>query len=66
MTQQHTGYLIFVAAIGLMATMMAQDIQELGSWWDATTPNFIGTIIGHFGAVVGAFVGGKLLPTPER
>jgi hypothetical protein len=38
------------------------DIAQLMNWNEAMTPAFVGTCIGHFGAVITAFVGGKLIP----
>lgn len=66
MTQTQTGWVVFVAALGMMAGLAAVDITGLHDWHEATTPAFIGTIVGHFGAVVTAFVGGKLLPSGKE
>ena len=62
MTQTHTGWLVFVAMLGMMAGLIAVDVRELQTWHQATTPAFIGGALAHFGLVIGAFVGGKLLP----
>ncbi len=60
------GWMIFLAAIGMMAGLMAVEIGEMDSWAYATTPQFVGAFLAHFGVVVGAFVGGRLLPPPEE
>lgn len=60
-----TGWIIFVAAIGMMFGMLAVDIASLKEWSEMTTPTFVGTTIGHISAVIGAFLGGKLIP-PDR
>lgn len=65
MTNKQTGYLIFVAAIGMMCGLLAVDIQKLGSWNDMLTPQFIGNALFHFSTVIAAFVGGKLIPTHD-
>jgi hypothetical protein len=57
-----TGWVVFVAAIGMMFGMLAVDIASLKEWSQMTTPTFVGTTIGHIAAVIGAFVGGKLIP----
>lgn len=57
------GFIVFLAAVGMMAGLMAVDVSKLADWQAARTPLFIGTCMAHFGAVITAFVGGKLLPT---
>jgi glycerol-3-phosphate acyltransferase PlsY len=61
-SQTTAGWVVFIAGIGMMAAMMAVDIAQLMNWNEAMTPAFVGTCIGHFGAVITAFVGGKLIP----
>ncbi len=63
MTQTTTGWLVFIAALGMMCTLLAADVGRLETWSSATTPAFIGNIFAHLGVVIGAFVGGKLIPT---
>lgn len=65
MTQTHTGWIVFVAMLGMMAGLIAVDVRELESWSDARTPAFVGGALAHFGLVLGAFVGGKLIPTKQ-
>ena len=62
MTRAATGWTIFLAAIGMMATFLAVDVSKFQSWSDATTPGFVGACLGHFGVVIAAFVAGKLMP----
>lgn len=62
MTKTTTGWIIFVAAVGMMFGLLSVDLITLKSWSDATTPLFVGTTIGHIAAVIAAFVGGKLIP----
>jgi hypothetical protein len=52
-----------IAGLGLMCTLLAGDISQLEKWSDATYPAFVAGVIAHVGAVIGAFVGGKLIPT---
>jgi hypothetical protein len=54
------GLIIFIGALGMMATLMAGDISELRSWDDLKTPLFVGGALAHFGAVIAAYVGGQL------
>jgi hypothetical protein len=56
------GWVIFIAAVGMMASMVAVDISALMGWGEAVKPVFVGTVIGHLGAVIAAFVGGKIIP----
>ena len=63
-TDQQTtaGWIVFIAALGMMFGMLAVDIAQLMEWSQATKPVFIGSTIGHLSAVIGAFVGGKIIP----
>jgi hypothetical protein len=60
--QTTTGWVIFVAAVGMMFGMVSVDIVGLKDWNEMATPLFVGTTIGHIAAVIGAFVGGKIIP----
>jgi hypothetical protein len=57
------GWIVFVAALGMLFTLMSADVKSLVSWEAMTTPAFIGTFLGHVAAVITAFVGGMLIPT---
>ena len=57
------GYLVFLAAIGMMAGLLAVDVSQLPTFAAAATPIFVGKMLAHLGAVITAFIGGKLLPT---
>lgn len=63
MTQTTTGWIVFIAAIGMMFGFLAVDIAQLKGWEELFTPSFIGTCMGHLAAVITAFVGGKLIPS---
>lgn len=58
----NTGWIIFVAAMGMMLGMLAIDISSLKTWSDMTTPVFVGTTLGHIAATIAAFIGGKIIP----
>ena len=60
--QTTTGWIIFTGAIGMMCGMLAIDMASLKQWADMQTPLFVGTTLGHISAVIGAFVGGKIIP----
>lgn len=62
MNKTTTGWVLFVAAVGMMFGLLAVDIVVLKDWSAAATPVFVGTTMGHIAAVIAAFVGGKLIP----
>jgi hypothetical protein len=66
MTRTSSGWILFIAGLGVMASLTANDIRDLEAWESATSPSFIGNMFAHFGAVITAFVGGKLLPGNGR
>lgn len=63
MTDHAKGYTVFIAALGLMAGLLSPEISGLPSWSAALAPAFVGKVLMHFGVVVTAFIGGKLIPT---
>lgn len=63
LNKKTAGYVVLVACLGMLFVAMGPEIQELKSWNEALTPGFIGTIVGHAGAVLGAYVGGRMTPT---
>jgi hypothetical protein len=65
MTKTTLGWSVFIAALGMMCGLLAVDISALSSWDLALKPVFVGTFLGHISVVIGAFVGGKLIP-PSR
>ena len=58
-----TGWIVFIAGLGMMFGLLAVDVTQLHEWKEMTTPIFIGTAMGHLAATITAFVGGKLLPS---
>lgn len=63
LTRKATGYLVLIAAFGMLCVSSSSDIKQLTSWAAATTPAFVGTLIGHVGAVITAYLGGRMTPT---
>lgn len=63
MTQTTTGRLIGIAALGMMAGLLAPEVSGLATWDMVLDTQFVGKVLGHFAAVIAAFVGGRLIPT---
>lgn len=61
MTTTHLGWMLFIAALAMMLSLLAGDVAALTHWSDALYPAFVGGVLGHLGAVLAAFAGGKLL-----
>lgn len=61
-----TGWLVGLAAIGVMLTHSAAEVMKLSDWSGMFTPSFVGSQLLHLGTVIGAFVGGKLIPTEKE
>lgn len=55
-------WIVLVAALGMMSTLMAAEVKELAHWNEILNPSFIGTLMGHFGSVIGAYIAGRLTP----
>lgn len=58
-----TGWIIFIAAMGMMATLLSGDIRSLKTWNEVFQPGFIADALAHFGTVVAAFIAGKIIPS---
>lgn len=63
MNQTTSGWVIFIVALGMMCGLMANDVAKLTIWGDAVKPAFVAIVMAHFGTVVVAFIGGKLIPS---
>ena len=63
MTATNTGWILFIAALGMMAGLMGNELVTLKSWTEATTIAFVGKMMMHFSVVIGAFIGGRLIPS---
>jgi hypothetical protein len=63
MTKTTTGNIIFIAALGAVLGLLGNEVKELQDWGQSVTPSFIGTALMHLGTVIGAYVGGRLIPT---
>lgn len=65
MTSRQTGWLLLLLAFGTLLMNVQGTITDLSEWHAATTPQFVGALLGQIGAVILAAVGGKLLPRSE-
>ena len=65
MKQSHMGWMIGLAALGMMFGLMGKEVGELQSWGEAFAPGFVGEMLLHASVVIAAFVGGKLIPTGD-
>jgi hypothetical protein len=66
MTKTTTGWLVFIAALGMMCGLLSQDVSKLGQWGEAIKPSFVAVIMAHLSVVIMAFIGGKLIPEPRE
>lgn len=60
------GWVVFIAAMGMMAGLMAEDIRQLEEWSSIFKPSFLASILTHFAAVVTAFIGGRVIPSKRN
>lgn len=61
-----SGWLIFIAAVGMMLGLLAGDVHSLNNWNDAFNTAFVAGVMTHISAVIAAFVGGNLVPNMFR
>lgn len=57
-----TGWIIFIASLGMMMGLLSSDISRLPNWDEAFKPAFVGIVMAHLAVVITAFVGGKIIP----
>jgi hypothetical protein len=60
------GWAAVIAAVGMLLGSIGQEVAALPSWAQAVLPAFVGKILIHVGAVVGAFVAGQYMPSPRE
>lgn len=65
MTATNSGWILFIAALAMMAGLMGNELVTLKAWSEAATISFVGKTLIHFSVVVGAFIGGRLIPTDK-
>lgn len=65
MTDAGKGWLFFIAAMGMMLSLISIDIADIETWNEIFQPGFISRMFAHIGAVIAAFIGGKLIPSKE-
>jgi len=56
MNKTTTGWVVFLAAIGMMFSLLAIDIVALKDFNAMYTPLLIGTFLGHIAATITAFI----------
>ncbi len=61
-----SGWFIFIAALGMMLGLLAGDIASLNNWHEIFYPAFMAGVMTHISVVIGAFVGGNLVPNMFR
>lgn len=66
MSQRMAGWLVFLAALGMMAGLLGAELSQMKTFGEALTPGFFGKGLIHFSSVVAAFLGGKIIPTPGQ
>lgn len=66
MNATNSGWIIFIASLGMMTGLMGNELSSLRSWEDAQTVVFVGKCLMHLSVVIGAFVGGRLIPTERE
>lgn len=66
MTSQQTGWMLGLAALGMMAGLISMEIRELDSFSEMMTPRFIADTLAHIATVITAFIGGKLIPESRK
>lgn len=63
MTPTTKGWGLFLAALGIMAGLLGNDIMQMHDLGEVLSPAFIGSALIHLGTVIGAFMAGKIIPT---
>lgn len=66
MNKTTAGWTTFIVALGMMCGLLASDVGKLTSWNQAIQPAFVAIVMAHFGAIVLAFSGGKMIPTTRE
>ena len=62
MNATNSGWIVFISALGMMCGLLGNELASLTSIDEALTLAFIGKCLMHLSVVIGAFVGGRLIP----
>lgn len=66
MTQTHIGWGLIFAGLAVLLTSIAPELSALTDWNAATSPAFIGKLVGHLGGAIAMAKGGQYLAQPGR
>jgi len=66
MTNHGKGWVLFLAALGMMLALESVEIANINTWQELSTPGFVAKFCAHLGTVIAAFVGGKLIPSEDK
>lgn len=58
MKHEHLGWMVGVAAMGMMFGLMGNEVSELATWGEVFTPGFVGRMCLHASVVIAT--GGSL------
>ena len=66
MSQNASGWILLVAALGAVMGLVGHELSQVQTWTDASTTAFVGKAMGHVATVIASFVAGRLLPQVGR
>ena len=66
MNNKTAGWILGLAALGMMLGLMSGDVAKIKTWTDVFSPLFVADMFAHISAVIMAFIGGKLIPTAPQ
>ena len=66
MTNKQVGWLMGLGALGMMLGLMSVEVANIRTWNEVTSTVFAAKLMAHLSTVIGAFLGGKLIPTEPQ
>lgn len=58
-----TGWVVLLAMIGMTLGLLGNEVSALADWNGVFTPAFVGKAFIHVSVVIGAWIGGKQMPS---
>lgn len=65
MNRKSGGFIILIAAVGMLSGLIGNEISSLQSLAQITTTAFIGKTLIHISVVIGAYISGQMIPTAK-
>lgn len=65
MDRKSGGFVVLIAAVGMLSGLLGNEISSLPTFAQVYTTAFIGKSLIHISTVIGAYIAGQMIPTAK-